>query len=159
MEAVKQYIIPYILSNIVFGLSILAAVKMPIVARFFLAAVFLWACCINTSTAINNPQVYLDYASLSPVPFYKEFINGFFAKHITIFVTEVAIGQFFIFLGLLLNRNWVDMACVGGMIFGIAISPLGVGAAFPATVTMAIAFYVLMRKGKHDFIWKLKQYS
>lgn len=159
MEALKQYIIPYILSNIVFGLSILAAVKKPIVARFFLAAVFLWACCINTSTAINNPGVYLEYAALSPISFYKEFISGFFAKHIAVFVTSVAIGQFLIFTGLLLNGNWVKIACMGGIVFGVAISPLGVGSGFPATVSMSVAFYLLMRKSKHDFIWKLKQYS
>ena len=61
-------------------------------------------------------------------------------------------------LGLILNKIWVKLACIGGILFGLAIAPLGVGFGFPATVFMAIAFFILLKKQDHDFIWKLKQY-
>src|SRR6266511_3228644 len=53
----------------------------------------------------------------------------------------------------------VKLACIGGIIFCLAIAPLGVGSAFPATVSMAIAFYILLIRYEHDFIWKWKQYQ
>lgn len=128
------------------------------ITRIFLAGFFLWASYINSSTAINTPQVYLDYANLDALPFYSHFINGFFAKYVTTFVLVIAIGQFLVFAGLVLNRLWVKLACIGGLIFGLAIAPLGVGSGFPATISMAVAFYILMTRYEHDFIWKWKQY-
>jgi len=65
------------------------------------------------------------------------------------------VGQLLIALGLILNKTWTKIACIGGIIFGLAIAPLGVGSAFPATVSMAVAFFILFKKYEHDFIWKL----
>jgi len=63
-----------------------------------------------------------------------------------------------IFIGMLTKNGWFRLACLGGIIFGIAIAPLGIGSAFPATLLMAWAFYILFRKYGHDYIWKPKQY-
>lgn len=128
-------------------------------ARVFLAILFLWAAYINSRSAFISPEIYLDYARLTPVPFYREFILGYFSIHIIQMVLLVAIGEFFIFLGLLLNNGWVKAACIGGIIFGLAITPLGVGSAFPATLSMAIAFLILLKKYEHDFIWNWGQYK
>ena len=159
MEALKQWLIPYIVSNIVFGFTIIGAIKKPMWTRIFLAAFFLWAGYFNSTSAIRTPEIYLDYAKLNALPAYSDFINGFFSHYITPFVFTIAVGQFLIFLGLLLNKAWTKSACLGGIIFGVAIAPLGVGSAFPATVSMAIAFSILLRRYKHDFIWKWKQYT
>jgi hypothetical protein len=159
MEALKQWLIPYIISNIVAVLTIIGAFKKPMWSRIFLAAFFLWAGCFNSFTAVKSPDIYLTYATLEALPAYSNFINGFFSQHITAFVLSIAIGQFSIFTGLLLNKLWVKLACIGGILFGLAIAPLGVGSAFPSTVGMAFAFYILATKYEHDFIWKLKQYQ
>jgi hypothetical protein len=53
----------------------------------------------------------------------------------------------------------VKLACIGGMIFGFAIAPLGIGAAFPATISMAFTFLVLYKKEVNDYIWKWRQYA
>jgi hypothetical protein len=66
--------------------------------------------------------------------------------HVMQVVLLVAVGEFFIFLGLLLNNVWVKVACIGGIIFGLAITPLGVVSAFPSTLFMAIAFLILLKK-------------
>lgn len=159
MAALKEWLIPYIISNIVFALCIVAALKKPMWVRIFLAAFFLWAAYFNSTTAIQSPEIYLSYAKLNALPAYTRFINGFFSFHITKIVCAIAIGQFLIALGLILNKFWVKLACTGGIIFGLAIAPLGIGSGFPSTVCMAIAFYILLKKPEHDFIWKLKQYN
>jgi len=159
MEALKEWFIPYIISNIVFGLTIIGAIKKPMWTRIFLAAFFLWASYFNSTSAIRTPEIYLTYAKLDALPVYRDFINGFFSRYITPFVFTIAVGQFMIFIGLFLNNKQTKLACIGGIIFGLAIAPLGVGSAFPATVSMAIAFYILLKKYNHDFIWKLRQYQ
>jgi hypothetical protein len=158
MEALKEWLWPYIISNIVFGLSIIAALKKPMWARVFLAGFFLWASYFNSTSSVMSPQVYLTYARLDALPIYSRFINGFFSQHITPFVFTIAVGQFMIFLGMILDQTFTKLACIGGIIFGLAIAPLGVGSAFPSTVSMAIAFYILLKKYDHDFIWKWNQY-
>jgi hypothetical protein len=158
MEALKEYFLPYIISNIVFGLSVFLAIKKLIWTRIFFAAVFLWASYFNFSTGLRSPEIYLEYGRFTFVPFYRDFIYGYFSQNISMFIVPIAVGQFLIFLGLMLNGIWVKTACVGGIVFGLAISPLGVGAAFPATVLMAYAFYLLLKVENHDFIWHLNQY-
>jgi len=158
MNELKNYLLPYIISNVLSALCIAGAIRKPIWTRIFLAAFFLWASYINSSSAIKSPEIYLDYGRLSDVPVYKNFIYGFFSGHIRQFIIPVAVGQFFIFAGLVLNKIWTKLACMGGIVFGLAIAPLGVGSAFPATVLMAIAFFILLTKYKHDFIWKWRQY-
>ncbi|MDR3693941.1 hypothetical protein [Mucilaginibacter sp.] len=159
METLKQYLIPYLLSNIIFGLSIVAALKKPMVCRVFFATFFLWACYINSVTAIATPRVYLTYARLNALPFYSNFITGFFSQHITLFVLMIAAGQLSIACGLVLNKKLTKFACLGGIIFGMSIAPLGIGSAFPATISMAVAFYILSTRYKHNYIWKWKQYA
>jgi hypothetical protein len=159
MELLKQWLIPYIISNIVFGLTIVGAIKKPIWTRIFLAGFFLWASYFNSTSSIKSSQIYLDYAELGALPIYSKFIKGFFSHYITPFVFTIAVGQFLIFLGLLLNKVWVKLACIGGIIFGLAIAPLGVGSAFPSTVCMAIAFYILLKRYTHDYIWQWRQYQ
>ena len=159
MEALKEWLIPYTLSNIVFLLSIVGALKRPMWTRIFFAGFFLWAAYFNSTTAIQSPKTYLTYATLNALPAYSKFINGFFSAHITVIVLSIAILQFLIALGLILNRTRVRLACFGGIIFGLAIAPLGVGSGFPSTVCMAIAFFILSKKQNHDFVWKLKQYQ
>ena len=159
MEALKEWLIPYIISNIVFLLSIAAALRKPMWTRIFFAGFFLWAAYFNSTTAIQSPEIYLTYANLNALPAYSKFINEYFSEHITMIVSTIAVGQFLIALGLILNKTWVKIACIGGIIFGLAIAPLGVGSGFPATVFMAVAFFILLKKNDHDFIWKLKQYK
>jgi len=159
MEPLKEYFLPFIISNIVFGLTIVGALKKPMYTRVFLAAFFLWASYFNSTSGIRSPEIYLTYARLDALPFYSDFINGFFSYYITPFVLTIAIGQFLLFIGLILNKVWTKIACIGGIIFGLAIAPLGVGSAFPATVSMAVAFYILLKKYEHDYIWHWKQYN
>lgn len=158
MDTLKEYLLPYVISNIVFGACIFGALVRPMWTRIFLALFFLWAFGINSTLALRSPSTYLEYARLTFVPFYRDFIYGFFSRHITPFILSIAIGQLAIAIGLVLNKVWVKAACTGGIIFGLAIAPLCIGSAFPATVSTAIAFGILIKRYDHDFIWRWKQY-
>ena len=158
METIEQYLAPFIISNLLFGLSIAGAIKKPMWTRIFLAGVFLWAAWVNARTALQSPEVYLEYGRLTPVSIYKEFIAGAFSRHIPWFVLSVAASQFLIFIGLLLKNIWTKLACLAGALFGLSIAPLGIGSAFPATILMAVSFLILARNYEHDYIWHWKQY-
>jgi hypothetical protein len=137
-------LIAYCASNIAGLLLLWAAVKKPKHARLVFFVLFGWACWINYTTGQQHPQVYLDYARFS-IGIYKDFINGWFKNHIQVTVTIIAIGQALIALGMLLNGIWVKMACVGVILFLLAIAPLGVGSAFPFSITVSIAAYFIIK--------------
>ena len=154
MQTIKDYLAPYIISNLLFVSCIWAAWKRPKWARTFLAVFFLWASLTNLSYANRHPEVYLDYGKLTFLPLYRDFINGFFSQHAAALVSLIASFQMAIFVGLLLNKIWIRISCIGGMIFGVAIAPLGVGSAFPSTIFMAISFLILFFDKDQEFIWK-----
>lgn len=159
MDVLKQYLVPYLISNTIFILVLIAVALRPMAGRIFFALLFLWAASINTVTALKTPQVYLEYANMALIPAYKDFINTFFAEHIQSIVLIIASGQLLIGIGMVLYGSWVRLACIGGMVFSLAIAPLGVGAGFPSTVLLAIALYILYVQPHHDFIWRWRQYS
>lgn len=159
MNQLNQYLLPWLASNLVFLLALLAVYKRPIIGRMLLAMIFLGAAYYNTNTAILDPQTYLEFGDLSWSENYQNFINGWFSEHIQLVLFFIATGQVLIFLGLLLRKGWTVLACLGGFIFGLAIAPLGFGSAFPSSLIMGIAFLILLLKyKKHDFIWKFRQY-
>jgi len=62
------------------------------VARWIAVAVFAWAAFINTWTALAQPEVYLDYATLTSSPWYRDFILGWFSRHVPAVVVTIAAG-------------------------------------------------------------------
>ncbi len=141
---VQQMIIASIVSNLVAVLLLYISWKRKNAARVLFALLFTWAAITNWITAHNNPQVYLEYGNYA-IDIYKKFITGEFASHITGFVSLIAIGQLIIGLGLLARGMIVKLSCIGGIIFLLAIAPLGFGAAFPFSITAAIALFLLYR--------------
>jgi hypothetical protein len=153
LEALRQYWIPYTISNVVVLLFLLAAIKKPKLARLLFCVLFAWACWMNYTTSHNNPADYLSYADMA-IPVYKSFINGWFKDHITVMVTLISIGQGAISLGMLLKGWWVRLACIGAIIFLMGIAPLGVGSAFPFSLTASFAAYFILKKDDLNYIWK-----
>lgn len=152
MKGLDIYLIPWLISNIVGILILLAAYKKPRLARGMFFLLFGWASWFNYTTAQAAPEVYLDYASMS-VGLYSEFILGWFSHHITPVISIIAVGQGMIALGMILRGIWVKLGCIGAIVFLLSIAPLGVGAGFPFSIIVSIAAYLIMRKGEHDFIW------
>ncbi|HLP52050.1 MAG TPA: hypothetical protein VK154_14275 [Chitinophagales bacterium] len=157
MELFKQYWIPWLISNVAALLIVGAALWRPKLARLLFFLLFGWACWMNYTTSHNNPNAYLEYASLTPFTVYSNFINGWFKEHITIMVTLISIGQGLIALGMLLNGWWVRLACIGAIIFLMAIAPLGVGSGFPFSITASIAAWLIIKKDNLNYLWKFRK--
>lgn len=159
MEGLQNpaYLAAWIISNVVAVLILWAAIKKPRIARAMFFLLFAWACWMNYTTANETPEVYLEYASMS-IEWYQNFILGWFSNYITEVVTAIAVAQGLLALGILLKGWWVKTSCLGIIIFLLAIAPLGVGAAFPFSVTASLAAYIIYRRSTEHFIWETAQH-
>lgn len=156
LELLREYLIQWIGSNSIAIIFLIAAVKRPKLARLLFALLFFWACWLNYTIAHNNPEDYLNYAALTPFEFLRDFINGWFKANLTIMVSTIAIGQGLIALGMLLKGWLVRLACIGAIIFLLAIAPLGIGSGFPSSIIVAIASYFILKRDNLNYIWKFK---
>lgn len=148
------FTILFIISNIVALIILLAAWKAPKIARLLFFLLFAWASYTNWSFAIYSLQSYTQYAHLTFLNIYRQFILGWFSKHITVVVGFIATCQALIAVSMLMKDFVFKAGVVGAIIFLIAIAPLGIGSAFPCTVIVAVALYILIKKHQYDFIWK-----
>lgn len=148
----QTLVFAYLASNLVGLLFLWVAYKNTKLARFLFALLFAWASWINFSTARVNPEIYLEYSKES-VDLYSDFINGWFASNITLAVSTISIGQGLIALGMLLKGKWVTLASIGSIFFLMGIAPLGLYAAFPFSITVSIASYLVVKKDDKRFLW------
>lgn len=140
----QEYFIPYLISNLIAILILLVAWKAPRWARWSIVLIFIWASAVNAYTANTTPEVYLEYAPMA-IPIYRSFINGWFAAHVQMMVTLIAIGQLTIALLLSLKGFWFNLGILGASIFLLAIAPLGVGSGFPFSLIMVAALFLLYK--------------
>lgn len=143
----QQMNIAFVVSNAVALILLLFSWKRKNGARILFAVLFILASFANWKTAHDDPNTYLDYGKYA-TGFYKKIINGEFSKHITGFVSFIAMAQLFIGLGLLARGLIVRLSCIAGIVFLLAIAPLGFGSAFPFSIIASMALYLLY---KHDF--------
>jgi hypothetical protein len=137
-----EYLVPYLISNFV-ALAILGlAFWRPRIVKWTWVVIFLWAAAINTLTASREPWQYLLYGALTPSDTYRAFIEGWFSRHVTEMVLSIAVGQ--VAIAFLLARSESRrLGVLGASVFLLAIAPLGVGSAFPFSLT-AVASLVVM---------------
>lgn len=145
----------YAIVNLVFLFTIWSSKHWPRFTRLFFLLLFAWASWFNASTVLDSPWVYQDYADTA-VPLYRWFILGSFTYIIKPLLFFIVVGQALIALSMLLKGDLFRLGCWNGLIFGLAIAPLGWYAAFPATVSMAIAFYRLQKKHDNTYLWEHK---
>ena len=153
----ELYVILLIISNLIAVFLFVASIKWQRIARLSFFLLFAWASWTNWKTTIQNPEAYLEYASLTWSKWYESFITGWFAKHICLMVGLIATSQALIAVSMLL-RGWIyGLGCLSAVIFLLAILPFGIGAGFPSTGIMAVACFILFKKQPVDFIWKGKR--
>lgn len=156
MNGFDEYIIPYVISQVVSIIILIAAWKRTRWARWLFAALFLWASATNMYIGLTNPDSYLDNARFA-IPLYQEFINGWFSHYNHVIIPLIAVGQFLIAIGMLLHGWWVKLACIGSMIFLLSIAPLMVAAAFPFSITVSIAAWLIFLNDDKNYIWKRQE--
>jgi hypothetical protein len=148
------YLFMLIAFNVLALIFLFAAVKWPRISRLLFSLLFGWACWMNWTTSQRSPNDYLQYADLNLSSWYRDFINGWFSRHIPLAVGIIATSQGMIALSMLL-KGWIfKIGCIGGIIFLLAIAPFGVGSGFPCTIIFAMALVILFKKGK-EFLWKV----
>ncbi len=156
MELLKEYLFPWIATNSIALLILVAAIRKPKLARLLFALLFTWACWLNYTTAHNNPEDYLNYAALTPFVVYRDFINAWFKEYISLMVTLISFGQGLMAIGMLLKGWVVRLAGLGAIVFFLAISPLGIGSGFPATLLSALSIYFILKNDDLNYLWRVK---
>jgi hypothetical protein len=132
----------YLLSNAFAAILIATSKKRPEFTRMMVLLIFLAAAAVNTYIAIDAPWAYQDYADTA-IPLYKKFILGAFEPIITPMVFAIAFCQLLIAISMLGKGHLLKTGCLAGIVFCICIAPLGLYAAFPATLLLAIALFRL----------------
>lgn len=153
INQVEAFWQPYLISQIASVIILLVSFWHTRIARGIFSLLFLWASLTNLYTIFTSPDSYLEYANLA-IPLYRDFIEGWFSHNHQIIVPLIACGQFIIGLGMLLKNPWLKWACVGAIIFLLSIAPLMVGSAFPFSITVSIAAWLVLRNDKGNFLWK-----
>jgi hypothetical protein len=128
---------PYIVSHVVALIYVLIAWRWPSVARWIAGLGFVTAGAFNLWTSSTTPQIYVEGFGPHAFPPYREFIHGAFALHTTAFVTAIACGQLAAGGLALAPLPWRRLGYAGAIVFLIAITPLGVGAAVPSNLVFA----------------------
>ncbi|MDH3430393.1 MAG: hypothetical protein OEM60_02655 [Gammaproteobacteria bacterium] len=141
-----EHLRPILITNGVAVGLILLALWWPRLTRALFAVIFFAASLFNAYTALTTPEAYLDYAGMAALDIYRDFINGPFRAHTQTLVYLIAAGQMFV--GALLTQEGFlcRLGVVGGVVFFVAIAPLGVGSAFPSTLLMAAALLLTNRQ-------------
>ena len=149
----STYLLMYCISNIVAILLLWAAWKRPKIARFLFFLLFAWASWVNWTTAINNPQFYIEYADFAFLELYRQFILGWFSGHVTEVVGFIATCQAMIAVSMLLKGWAFKIGAIGAITFLLAIAPLGVGSAFPFSIITSLALYLIIRNQANNYLW------
>ncbi|WP_299124265.1 hypothetical protein [uncultured Winogradskyella sp.] len=153
MEGLNEYLIPYVISQIVSVIILIVAMKRTKATRILFALLFFSAFCANMYLGLVKPNDYLDYGELA-IPLYRDFIYGWFSKYVSILIPIIATGQLLIAIGILLKGFIVKIACIGIILFLLAIAPLMVGSAFPFSITVSIAAFMVLKKKDLNYVWK-----
>ena len=158
MEGMQEYLVPYLISQAASLIILIAAWKRTRWARWLFSVLFLWASATNMYIGLTDPDSYLNNAQFA-IPLYQDFINGWFSHYNHMIIPLIAVGQFFIAVGMLLRSWWVKLACIGSIIFLLSIAPLMVGAAFPFSMTVSLAAWLIFLNDDKNYIWKRQQKS
>jgi hypothetical protein len=142
----SEFFVPWLVSNIVSTVLILTALTWPRATRVLFVGIFMLAGLFNIYSGISAPHWYLTYAETAILPIYYQFIVGEFAHHPTAYVVAIGLGQ--LIVGALLTRDGrlYSLGTIGGVIFMLAITPLGIGSALPAPLLLATALVITGRR-------------
>ena len=144
-----DYWFPYVITNIISILLIIICFKWSKIGKVAWGIIFILAGIFNVFTVIKDPQAYLGYRDHA-VDFYKFFIDGVFNSFTIFIVSLIGAGQILVGIFLLRKGKLFLLGILGGIIFLVAIAPLGIGSAFPSTLLMAISLVLLHKRHKQE---------
>lgn len=153
LSTVSTILIPYLVTQAASLAILFTALRDVRRARLLLAILFVVAGIFNIYLSIANPVSYLDFG-LYAIPLYQDFIQGWFREHIAGTVQIIACLQIALAFGLLFKGWWVTLAAWGAVLFLAAIAPLGAGSAFPSSLTMAVAAFLIAKDHHALPLWR-----
>ena len=142
-----DYWFPYVITHAVTLVLIFICFRWPKIGKAAWGVIFILAGIFNIFTVIKNPDAYLGYRDHA-AEFYKFFIDGVFNSFTVFIVSLIAAGQILVGFFLLRKGKIFLLGILGGIVFLIAIAPLGVGSAFPSTLLMAFSLVLLYFRHK-----------
>lgn len=152
MSYLQQYIGPYIGSNVFAVILLILSLKWKTASRIVFILIFLAAGIFNLYTANTEPEAYTMYAQTALIPFYKNFIMGYFAAHAGFIISLIATGKILVAILLMFKKTWFKLGVAGALIFFISIAPLGVGSALPCTLIFAASVLIIAKKCSENTI-------
>lgn len=143
----------YTACNILALIALLVCLEKPLLARLVYSLFFGLACALNVYLAFFQPETYIELAEYTLAPIYKSFILGWFSQHTQTFILGVATLQLWIALSIW-GKGWFFRGgVIAGLLLLALILPLGLGAAFPAPLNMAIGLRILMSRQPAEYLW------
>lgn len=143
------YAIPYAVSLVVASAMLLTALTRPNACRWMFALLFTYACVYNLWLGTTHPKEYQGFADLVIVPWYRDVIVGPFREHDAFYIVAIALGQGITALGWMVGGRSLVVGALGSTLFLASIAPFGVGSAFPFSVLVAIAGWVVWGELEH----------
>ena len=140
-----DYWFPYVITHVFAFIMIIICYKWTKIGKVAWGVIFILAGIFNIFMVNKDPQVYLSYRDHA-VEFYKFFIDGIFHSFTILIVSLIGTGQILVGIFLLRKGKLFFFGILGGIIFLLAIAPLGIGSAFPSTLLMAISLVLLYRR-------------
>ena len=140
--SLQEVWVPFTITNVLSIILIFICYRWPKVGKIVWGIIFIAAGMFNFYTSISNPQAYLGY-SRGAIGLYQRFIEGFFSTNIVWIISLIAACQILIGIFLFTNKTLFLLGIAGGIVFLLAISPLGLGSAFPATLLMAFSLVMM----------------
>ncbi len=117
----------------------------PNASRIFLGFFFLaMAIGVNIVTVLVAPQSYIEMGKNALIPFYRWVFLNIIALNPPLFVLPIAAFQIAIALMMLGKKTYVKIGLAGGIMFLMAITPLGVESL--PNLLMALGLALLLRK-------------
>ena len=140
--SLQEVWVPFTITNVLSIILIFICYRWPKVGKIVWGIIFIAAGMFNFYTSISNPQAYLGY-SRGAIGLYQRFIEGFFSTNIVWIISLIAACQILIGIFLFTNKTLFLLGIAEGIVFLLAISPLGLGSAFPATLLMAFSLVMM----------------
>ena len=141
-----QLVRPFIIAHVIALLYVVAAWRWPRATRYVTGAGFVFAGAFNTWWAATAPAIYIAAYGPHAIALYRDFIYGVFARHTAAFVLAIAAGQIAVGILSFAPLPWRRLSYAGAIVFLLAITPLGIGAAAPSTLIFAAGVALLFRE-------------
>ena len=142
MSVPTELLAPYLVTNLFALVLLVLALRAPAIARWVFVVLFAGAAAFNVATALRTPGDYVMFADHAVAPL-AAWLRGWFATHVALVVLPIAAGQGAIAALLASRGGSLRLGVLGAVLFFAGIAFLGVGSAFPFSITASVAIVVM----------------